>query len=148
MTGLALVSREVVGDHMDLFAARLVDHDVGEEGDELRRGMSLGGLAQHLAGLGVEGGIERQGAVTEVLKAMAFRPARGERQDRILAIQSLNMRLFIDAEHRRMRRRVQIQANDVGRLLLKVRIVRGHVALDPMGLAGRACATLAPPSCG
>src|SRR6266853_1014360 len=30
----ALVSREVVGDHMDLFAAGLIDHYVGEERDE------------------------------------------------------------------------------------------------------------------
>ena len=119
---------------MDLFAARLVDHDVGEEGDELGRSVPLGGLAEHLAGLGVEGRIERQGAVAVVLKAMAFGAARGERQDRVLAIQGLNVRLLIDAEHRRVRRRVQIQPNDVGRLLLKVRIVRGHVALDPMRL--------------
>jgi hypothetical protein len=33
-----------------------------------------------------------------------------------------------------VRRRVQIQADDVGRLLLEVRIVRGHLALDAMGL--------------
>jgi hypothetical protein len=55
----ALVRREVVSDHMDLFAARLIDHNVGEEGDKLGRGMPLGGLAEHLAGLGVEGCIER-----------------------------------------------------------------------------------------
>jgi len=30
--------------------------------------------------------------------------------------------------------RVQIQANDVGRLNLEVRIVRGHVAIQPVGL--------------
>src|SRR6266478_3177768 len=35
----ALVSREVVGDHMDLFAARLIDHNIGEESDELGRGV-------------------------------------------------------------------------------------------------------------
>ncbi len=44
------------------------------------------------------------------------------------------MGLFIHAEHCRVRRRVQIQANDVSRLLLTIRIVRGHVALDPMRL--------------
>ena len=56
---LALVGREVIGDHMDLFAAGLIDDDVGEEGDKLGGGVPFGGLAQHLAGLGVEGGIER-----------------------------------------------------------------------------------------
>jgi hypothetical protein len=33
-----------------------------------------------------------------------------------------------------MRRRVQIQANDVGRFGFKVQIVRCHVALDPVWL--------------
>jgi hypothetical protein len=31
-----LVGREVVGDHVDLLAARLVDDDVGEEGVNTR----------------------------------------------------------------------------------------------------------------
>jgi hypothetical protein len=35
----ALVRRLVVGDHMDLFAARLIDHNVGQEGDEFGRGV-------------------------------------------------------------------------------------------------------------
>src|SRR5882762_6739691 len=72
--------------------------------------------------------------MTKILKAMAFRPARGQWQYRVFAIQGLNVRLLIDAKHCRMGRRVQVQANDVRRLLLKVRIVRGHVALDALGL--------------
>ena len=38
-------------------------------------------------------------------------------------------RLLVHAEHRRMLRRVQIQADHVGRLGLEVRIVGGEVAL-------------------
>ena len=72
---VALVGREVVGDYMDFFAARLVDHDVGQEGDELGGRVALSGLAQYLAGLGIEGGVERQGAVTKVFKAMPLGPA-------------------------------------------------------------------------
>ena len=72
--------------------------------------------------------------MTVVLKAMPLRSAGGERQDRVFAVQGLNLRLLIDGEHRRVRRWVQIQTNDIGRLLLEVRVVRGHVALDPMGL--------------
>ncbi len=33
---LGLVGREVVGNQVNLFAARLVDDDVGQEGDKLR----------------------------------------------------------------------------------------------------------------
>lgn len=51
---LALVRREVVGDHVDLFAARLISHNVGEEGYELGRGVVGCGLAQHLTSPGIE----------------------------------------------------------------------------------------------
>lgn len=53
----ALVRRLIVSDHMDLFAARLIDHNVGQEGDEFGRGVPRGRFAEHFAGLGVEGGI-------------------------------------------------------------------------------------------
>lgn len=102
--GLTLVGREIVSDHMDFFAARLVHDDVGQEGHELGGGMPLGGLAQHLARFGVEGGVERQGAVSVILKAVPPCSAWGQRQNRIFAIQGLNMGLFIDAEHCRVRR--------------------------------------------
>jgi hypothetical protein len=71
-----LVRREVIGDHMDLFVFGLVGDDVGEKRDELRRGVALCGLAQYLAGLGVEGGIQGQRPMPVVLKAMALGAAR------------------------------------------------------------------------
>lgn len=51
---LGLMGREVVGDHVDLPTARLVGHDVGEEGNELCRGVPPGRLARHLTGLGMK----------------------------------------------------------------------------------------------
>ena len=51
---LALVRREVISDHVDLFAARLIGHEVAEEGDELGRRVACCGLAQHLTGPGIE----------------------------------------------------------------------------------------------
>jgi hypothetical protein len=98
---LAHVCREVVGDHVDLIAARLIDHDVGEERDELSGGVPL-------------------------------RSTGRARQFRVFAILGLDMRPFIDAKYGRMRRRVQIQTDDIGRFLLKIRIVRGRVALYPL----------------
>jgi transposase len=44
-----LMGGEVVGDHVDLFAARLVDDDIRQEGDELRRSVTHGRFAEHLA---------------------------------------------------------------------------------------------------
>src|SRR4051794_13728930 len=106
---LALVSREVVGDHVDLLAARLVYDDVGEECDELSRCVPRRSLAKYFSGLRVESGIQRQGAVAKILEAMPFCASWGQRQRWILAIQRLDRCLFIHAEHRSMRRRVQIQ---------------------------------------
>ena len=76
---LGLVRREVIGDHMNLLALGLVGHDVGEEGDELGRGVARGGFAQHLTGLGVKGGIERQRAVPVVLEPMMLGASRRQR---------------------------------------------------------------------
>ena len=49
----ALVRRKIVGDHVDLFATRLVNHDVSEKGNELRRGVPLGSFAPALLPVGV-----------------------------------------------------------------------------------------------
>jgi hypothetical protein len=51
---LALVCREVVGDHMNLLAAWLISHEVGEERDEFGQGVVCRGLAKDLTGLGIE----------------------------------------------------------------------------------------------
>ena len=129
-----LMGREVVGNYMDLLAAPLIDDNVRQEGHKLRRRVSCGRLAQHLAGLGVEGRLERQRAVPEVLKAVPFGASRRERQHRIFPVECLDRCLLIHREHRRMRRSVQIQPNDIGGLALKVWIVGGHVAIQPLRL--------------
>lgn len=131
---LGLVGREIVRDHMGLLAARLVEHDVGEKGHELGRGVRRSGLAQQLAGLGIEGSVHGERAVAVVLKAVPLEAPRRQRQHRIFTIKCLNMRLFIHAEGRRVRGWVQVQPDDICRLLLEVRIVRGHVALETAGL--------------
>src|SRR3977135_2268975 len=61
---------------------------------------------------------------------MSFGSSRRERQHGVLAIERLNCGLLIDAKHRRMLRRMQIQPDDIGSFGLKVRIVRGPVALN------------------
>jgi hypothetical protein len=46
----------------------------------------------------------------------------------------LNRRFLIDGEHGRVIRRIHVQPNHVRGLSLKVRIIREHVALEPMRL--------------
>jgi hypothetical protein len=84
LTRALLCAERFVGDHADLFPTRLIGDDVGEERDELRRGMSRRRLAKPLAGLGVEGGVQGQGAVPVVLKAVPFRTPRRQRQHRLM----------------------------------------------------------------
>jgi hypothetical protein len=48
--------------------------------------------------------------------------------------QRLNLALFIDAEHQRAIRRIEIQADDVPYLILKLRIVRNLELLHPVRL--------------
>ena len=48
-----------------------------------------------------------------VLEAVPFGASRRERQDGIETVQGLNGGLLIDAEHGRMLRRAQIEAEDV-----------------------------------
>jgi len=98
--------------------------------------------SQDLTGLGVEGCVERERAVTEVLKTMTLGPTRGERQNRILAIQGLNMGLFVNAEHRRVGRRGFRYRPMISAASSQVRIVRGHVSARSDGLK----AVLAPHS--
>jgi hypothetical protein len=70
--------------------------------------------------------------VPVVLETMTLQSARRQRQHRHQTIKRLDCRLLVHAEHRSMRRRIQIKANHVSRLGFEVRIVRRHVALEPM----------------
>ena len=60
------MGREIVGYHVNLFAARLVDNDVRQKREELCRSVSSGSLAEYLTGLGVERRVQGQRAVPEV----------------------------------------------------------------------------------
>ena len=72
--------------------------------------------------------------MAKIFKAMPFGSARGERQNRVKSVECLDSALLIDTEHRSVERRVKIQANDVGRLFFKLRVIAGHVPTQPMRL--------------
>src|SRR5436190_547643 len=57
-----------------------------------------------------------------------------ERQHRVEAVERLNRRFLIDGEHRCVIWRIDVQPDHVRRLRLEVRVVRLHVALEPMRL--------------
>jgi len=136
---LRFVCGQVVDDDVDLATTRLrVDH-VLEKRDEFLARMPGRCLAQHLARARVQRRIERQRAMPDLLKPMALRASGCQRQDRVQPIQRLNRGFLIDAKHRGMLRRVDIQPDDVSRFRLKVGIVRAHVPLEPMRFSPARC---------
>src|SRR5438552_7991130 len=133
------MGREIVGDDMNRATGRLVGHNLREKSNKLSTGMAGRGLAQNLTGARLQGSIERKGAVAMVFKPMSLGSPWRERQHRVQAIQRLNGCLFIHTEDRSVGRRFKIEADDVTRLGLKVRVVAGHVAAQTMRLQPGAC---------
>ena len=72
--------------------------------------------------------------MTKILKPMPLGSPGGERQNRVTSVQSLDSALFIDTEDRGVGRRLNVQANNVGSLLFKLRVVAGHVTTRAMRL--------------
>ena len=129
---LGLMCREVVGDDVNFPSPRLRGNDLREESNELRTGVSSHGAAENLAGSGIEGSIQRQGPVTEVLEAMTFRSSGGQRQNRVVSVEGLNGSFLVNAEDSGMLRRVHVKANDISSFLLEVRVIGRHVSFEAM----------------
>ena len=129
--GLSLVRRKVVSDDVDLLALGLRGDDICEKGHELRTGVARGRFAQDLPAGNLQGRVQRKSAMPEIFKPVALGTPGRKRQNRIEAIESLNGALFIHAEHCGVGRRLEIEADNVGRLGLEGRIVAGHVMTPP-----------------
>src|SRR5689334_2556113 len=123
------MSREVISNDVNLPAARLTGHQISEKGNELLTGMARRRAANDGSGPGVQRGVQGEGAVAVVLESMSLSPSGRQWQHRIQPVQCLDARLLINAENDRMLRRFHIQANNISRFLLKVRILGHHVTL-------------------
>ena len=133
----SLMSREVVGNNMNLSVGGLSGDHLAQELYKLSTGMAVGCLAQDFAGGRVQGRIERKSAVAKVFESVTFGPSGRERQDGIQTIKGLNGALFIDTENSRMGRRLQVETDDSGRLLLKLWVIADHVVATPVRLQPR-----------
>ena len=111
----------IVEDHVNDLADRDLGLDGIQESDELLVPVTLHAASDHLAIEHVERGEQCGGAVPLVI--MGHRPAapRLDRQAWLGPVKRLYLALFIDAEHHRVRRRVDIQPDDVTQL----RIISG-----------------------
>ena len=96
----------------------------------------LPALRQHPPGGDVQSGEQRRRAVPDIVVGVALDVAQAHRQRRLRAIERLNLRLFIHAQHHRVVRRVEVQPDDVAHFLDEERIggqLEGlrQVRLDP-----------------
>src|SRR6266446_710549 len=126
--------RKIVGDDVNRATGRLVGHNLRQKSDKLSTGMPDRGLAHNLTGARLQGGIERKGAMAMVFKPMSLGSPWRERQYWVQAIKCLNGGLFIHTEDRGVGWRFEVEADDVARLGLKVRVVARHVAAQTMRL--------------
>ena len=69
-----------------------------------------------------------------VVVRLPRRDARAQGQQRAGAIERLHLTFFVDAEHDRVVRRIEVQAHDIAHLLDKLRVGRQLEGLDPMRL--------------
>ncbi len=127
--GWSFVGREVVENDVDLLARPTQANHFLQEIDELPAGVAGGGFAVHSSAGGIQGGVQREGAVSVVLESMPLGASRRERQYGVKSIERLNGGLLVDAEDGRVLWRVEIQADDVGGLTFEVGIVAGDIAL-------------------
>jgi hypothetical protein len=102
------MGRQVVRNDVDLAVAPLRRHDLLQERDELVAGVTIGRFAEDHTRLRLQGGLERQGPVADVLKAVALGAAGRQRQNGVAAVEGLNRSFFIHAEDGRMLRRIQL----------------------------------------
>ena len=89
---------------------------------EVDRPVLGGQLADDLAGGGVQCGEQVDGAVPDVIMAAPLGHAREHGQYRGGPLQRLDLRLLIDREDRRVRRRRQVQPDHVADLVDEQRI--------------------------
>jgi dihydroxyacetone kinase len=93
------------------------------EADEFLVAMTLHVAADHAAVEHVEGGEQGGRAVALVVVRHGTGAAGLHRQARLGAVERLDLALLIDREHDGMRRRVDIEANDISELLGELRVL-------------------------
>jgi hypothetical protein len=96
--------------------------------------MPLVAFADDKAGGDVERCEQRGRAMTDIGVSLTFRLTRHHRQDRLFAIERLNLALFIDAQDQRPIGQGQVEPNDVADLVDEQRITRKLEGLRAMRL--------------
>ena len=91
---------------------------------ELERPVAAGQLPEDSTGLDVQRGEPRRGPMAGIVVRAALGLARAHGPERLRAIQRLNSRLLIDAQHHRVLRWIHVEPDDVPHLLDEQRVGR------------------------
>jgi hypothetical protein len=105
-----------------------------EKAAKLDRAVAAMELADYGAGLGIQGSEQVDGAMTYVIRSAALGLAGAHRQQRLTAVQRLNLGFLVHAQHQRPIRRMEVQTHDVAHLFNEQRILGELEALDPVRL--------------
>ena len=106
---LVFVDVEIVENHVQVLPGKGFD-DILEEVQEIDRGATLLDMGHHLAAGNLQSRQQGLGAVTDILVGPAARFLGAQGQQGLSPVQRLNPRLFVDTQHQRIFRQIQIQA--------------------------------------
>src|ERR1700681_3021401 len=107
----------VVEDQMDVEPWRHFRIDLVEKLAKLQRTVPAMKLTDDLASLSVQGGEQRSRTVALVIMSPAFCLSWSHGQNWLRAIQSLNLRLLVNAQYQRLIRRIQVKPNYISHLV-------------------------------
>ena len=112
---------QVVPNDVYLFVRDRERHAL-HEGDQVNLGAPVAAFCQRLAAVDIQCGDQRLSAMADVFEFTTTQPARRRRASRMLALNGLNSRLLINAEHHCVSGRLAVQLADHIDLFAKGRI--------------------------
>jgi len=135
MHGGRAMRGEIVQHDMDLQRRLDARVDLAQKRDEIGGAVTRLTSREHLAGGDVQGGEQVQRAVAHVIVRSPLGLPDVHRQDRLRALERLNLRLLVEREHGGVRRRIHVKPDDVAHFLDQLGIRRdlerfGHMRLQ------------------
>ena len=131
-----LVGPVVIHDQVDVQAVRHIGVDMAEERAELHGAVSPLTLAQHFARFDLQRSEQGRGAVAHVVVRPPFDLPRPHRQQRLRAVQRLDLAFLIHAQDQGLLRRAQIQPDNVAHFFDEQGIVGEFEGFTPGGSDG------------
>ncbi len=127
------VGGKIVQHDMNFLAGVRLD-SLLEKGQEFRAIMGWSAFTENLSGRDIQRGEQVGGAMPDVVVGAFLAGVELDRQQWLGAVQRLDLRLLVQAEHDRSAGRIKVQADDVGDLLCEGRILADFERALPVWL--------------